>query len=75
MGWVGNPPFVRHHEFSRRAKQRVVRLAREADHDSNMNAGLHLLFFAKTKMLAHRGDVGCYVTGAKWLDNQNEHFK
>ncbi|HTW83953.1 MAG TPA: methyltransferase [Candidatus Sulfotelmatobacter sp.] len=70
VGWLGNPPFVRHHEVSRRAKERGLEVALETEHHSNLNAGLHLLFFAKTKTLALGGDVGCYVTSAEWLDNR-----
>jgi adenine-specific DNA-methyltransferase len=69
VAFCGNPPYVRHHYLTLRAKERGAKLAIEAGHPSYLNAGLHTLFFAKTKLLAGRHDVGCYVTSAEWLDN------
>ncbi|HZY96213.1 MAG TPA: class I SAM-dependent methyltransferase [Candidatus Cybelea sp.] len=74
VGWVGNPPFVRHHAFARSVKQHRLKIAVAAGHESLMTAGLHLMFFAKTKTLARKGDVGCYVTSAEWMDNRSGRF-
>jgi hypothetical protein len=71
VGFVGNPPFVRHHAFRRGLKKFGLQLAKDAGHQSVMTVGLHMLFFAKTKTLALPGDIGCYVTSAEWLDNRS----
>ena len=71
VGWLGNPPYVRHQLTTRAQKIRGVSMAATAGHSSIMTAGLHALFFTKTKLLSESGDVGCYVTPSEWVDNKS----
>lgn len=67
-GFVGNPPYVRHHDIEDRWKQWYSeRLARLGIRASTL-AGLHLHFYLKTHLLARIGDVGAFVTSSEWLD-------
>lgn len=66
--WVGNPPYVRHHELTPAAKRWSVKAARKIGHPISGLAGLHALFFLATALRASKGDVGCFVTSAEWLD-------
>lgn len=66
--FVGNPPYVRHHELSRDAKERATRLAARLGHQMSQLAGLHAYFFLVTASLAAKGDVGCFVTSSEWMD-------
>lgn len=66
--FVGNPPYIRHHELSAAAKALVIAAAKRAGHRASGLAGLHAHFFVATAHLAQPGDVGCFVTSAEWLD-------
>jgi SAM-dependent methyltransferase len=66
--WVGNPPYVRHHQLTPATKRWAARAGRRLGHPISGLAGLHALFFAATALRARPGDVGCYVTSAEWLD-------
>lgn len=66
--WVGNPPYVRHHDLSRVAKRWAVKAAKRLGHPISGLAGLHVLFFLATALRTQKGDVGCFVTSAEWLD-------
>lgn len=66
--FVGNPPYVRHHDIHRDWKEWYSRTLRRFGHDGSQLAGLHLHFFLKTLELGSPGDLGCYVTAAEWLD-------
>jgi adenine-specific DNA-methyltransferase len=66
--WVGNPPYVRHHELTPAAKRWAGKAARKLGHPVSGLAGLHALFFLATALRAQKGDVGCFVTSAEWLD-------
>ena len=67
--FVGNPPYVRHHDVGAHWKQwyalTMVRLKQPA----SQLAGLHLHFMARVAELARPGDHLCFVTSAEWLDN------
>jgi adenine-specific DNA-methyltransferase len=67
-GFIGNPPYVRHHGLSRAAKERASVLARRLGHRFSQLAGLHAHFFLATARHAVDGDVGCFVTSSEWLD-------
>jgi adenine-specific DNA-methyltransferase len=67
-GFVGNPPYVRHHDLSPAAKAWAVDAARRLGVGLSTLAGLHIYFYLATALRAKRGDVGCYVTSAEWLD-------
>lgn len=66
--FIGNPPYVRHHDISSEWKQWYSQKLRALGHHSSQLAGLHLHFFLKTLELAKPGDEGCYVTAAEWMD-------
>jgi hypothetical protein len=66
--WLGNPPYVRHHQIAPEWKDW---LAREASHlglHASKLAGLHVHFFLATAVQARAGDAGCFITSAEWLD-------
>jgi len=66
--FVGNPPYVRHHDISSDWKEWYSSTLKRLGHASSKLAGLHLHFFLKTLELAKEGDVGCFITAAEWLD-------
>lgn len=66
--FIGNPPYVRHHDIESSWKQWYSsRLASRGIRGSQL-AGLHAHFMVKTFDLAQEGDLVCYVTSAEWLD-------
>ncbi len=67
--FIGNPPYVRHHDLDPATKSRAAVLAEAAGHKLSGLAGLHALFYLAT-LSKHgaRGDVGTFVTSAEWLD-------
>ena len=66
--FVGNPPYVRHHNLSARAKAWAQSAARSAGVPISGLAGLHAYFFLATALHGRVGDVGCFVTSSEWLD-------
>jgi SAM-dependent methyltransferase len=67
--FVGNPPYVRHHELEPALKRYAKTLAREAGLSASGLSGLHAWFFVATYLRhAARGDIGAFVTSAQWLD-------
>ncbi|HSV92404.1 MAG TPA: methyltransferase [Desulfobacterales bacterium] len=66
--WVGNPPYVRHHDLTPDTKAWAARAAGEIGSKISGLAGLHALFFLATVLHGRRGDVGSFVTSAEWLD-------
>jgi len=66
--FIGNPPYVRHHEISTQWKDWYSESLKALGHASSQLAGLHLHFFVKTLALAKPGDLGCFITAAEWLD-------
>ncbi len=66
--YVGNPPYVRHHDLAAGTKAWANAAAPKVGHHISSLAGLHALFFVATQLHANVGDVGCFVTSAEWLD-------
>ena len=66
--FVGNPPYVRHHQLTPAAKAWAQRVAAKLGHRVSGLAGLHAYFFLATAAMGRPGDVGCFVTSAEWLD-------
>jgi len=66
--FIGNPPYVRHHQLSSQAKAWAQLAAASIGHRISGLAGLHAYFFLATAILGRPGDVGCFVTSAEWLD-------
>jgi hypothetical protein len=67
--YIGNPPFVRHHDIDAAWKDWYADAAAAmgAKRASKL-AGLHLHFFVRTGQLMRPGDVGMFVTAAEWMD-------
>ncbi len=67
--FVGNPPYVRHHDIATSVKRHIDTLAADAAVRRAGLAGLHVWFFVATYARhASPGDVGAFVTSAQWLD-------
>lgn len=66
--YIGNPPYVRHHQISRHWKEWLTRLARDRGLTASQLAGLHVHFFLATAAGASAGDRGVFITSAEWLD-------
>lgn len=66
--WVGNPPYVRHHDLTPETKAWAGAAAKKLGIKVSGLAGLHALFFLATALHAKSGDVGCFVTSSEWLD-------
>ncbi len=66
--YLGNPPYVRHHQLSAETKAWAQVAAAALGYKISGLSGLHALFFLATAHLARPGDVGCFVTSAEWLD-------
>ena len=66
--YIGNPPYVRHHQIPPAAKKWATLAAAALGHSISGLAGLHAYFYLATASHAKPGDVGCYVTSAEWLD-------
>ncbi len=66
--YLGNPPYVRHHDLPPRTKQWAQSAAKMIGRSISGLAGLHALFYLATAHHGRDGDVGCFVTSAEWLD-------
>lgn len=66
--FIGNPPYIRHHNLSENAKRWFATTAAAYGFKASKLAGLHVHFFLKTRTLAQPGDFGSYITAAEWLD-------
>jgi hypothetical protein len=66
--FIGNPPYVRHHDLSVQAKTWAVDAGRRLGQKVSGLSGLHAHFYLATLLKSHPGDVGCFVTSAEWLD-------
>ncbi|HUX24396.1 MAG TPA: class I SAM-dependent methyltransferase [Burkholderiales bacterium] len=66
--FIGNPPYVRHHGINTEWKNWYSDRLKKLGHGNSQLAGLHLHFFLKVLELARKGDEGCFITAAEWLD-------
>ncbi|HZC64820.1 MAG TPA: hypothetical protein VE464_24555 [Streptosporangiaceae bacterium] len=66
--FLGNPPYVRHHQIAAPGKDWLRRAAREQGLSASGLAGLHAHFFLATARHAAPGDLGVLITAAEWLD-------
>jgi adenine-specific DNA-methyltransferase len=66
--FIGNPPYVRHHDIDEQWKTWFAATAGRFGFSASKLAGLHIHFFFKTRELARPGDYGAFVTAAEWLD-------
>jgi adenine-specific DNA-methyltransferase len=66
--FLGNPPYVRHHQIGAEWKQWLTGRARRLGLHVSQLAGLHVHFFLATVLHANAGDYGALITAAEWLD-------
>ncbi|MGA9307952.1 MAG: N-6 DNA methylase [Candidatus Sulfotelmatobacter sp.] len=66
--YVGNPPYVRHHQIDSTSKQWLTAAASRLGHEASQLSGLHVYFFLATAVRAQPGDLGVFITAAEWLD-------
>lgn len=66
--FIGNPPYVRHHQISEDWKNWFADTAAAHGFKASKLAGLHVHFFLKTRVIGQRGDFGAFITAAEWLD-------
>lgn len=72
--FVGNPPYVRHHDLKPRLKRWALEASRRLGHKCSGLAGLHVYFFLATALQAAPGDVGCFITSSEWTDVRYGEF-
>ena len=66
--FVGNPPYVRHHQIHQNWKRWLTDVASRRGLSGSQLAGLHVHFFLATAEKARPGDFGAFITSAEWLD-------
>lgn len=66
--FIGNPPYVRHHQIAPEWKQWLTQTATQFGYHASQLAGLHVHFYLATLVHAKPGDFGAYITAAEWLD-------
>ena len=66
--FIGNPPYVRHHDIDEVWKDWYASTFATLGIKASALAGLHLHFFLQTRLLAKPGDVGAFITSAEWMD-------
>jgi hypothetical protein len=66
--FLGNPPYVRHHQIAAPGKEWLRHAAQEQGVAASGLAGLHAHFFLATARHAAPGDLGVLITAAEWLD-------
>ena len=66
--YVGNPPYVRHHQIEPAGKKWLADSAERLGLNTNGLAGLHAHFLVATALRVRSGDIGSFVTSAEWLD-------
>lgn len=66
--FIGNPPYVRHHDITEDWKAWYSSNFADLGIKASALAGLHLHFFLQTRLLAKAGDVGVFITSAEWMD-------
>ena len=66
--FVGNPPYVRHHQIERQWKEWLTSSAASRGLPVSALAGMHIHFFLATLLHARPGDIGAFITSAEWMD-------
>ncbi|PVB01690.1 Eco57I restriction-modification methylase domain-containing protein [Mycobacteroides abscessus] len=66
--FIGNPPYVRHHQIDAEWKQWLLNVAKARGFKASALAGLHVHFFLATAELGRQGDFGAFITGSEWMD-------
>ncbi|MCY7387349.1 MAG: methyltransferase [Burkholderiales bacterium] len=68
--YIGNPPYVRHHEISPAWKSWYQAIMKTMGVKASQLAGLHLHFFAKAIASSRPGDLVFFITAAEWLETK-----
>ena len=66
--YIGNPPYVRHHQIAPTWKDWLFNEASKLGLSASKLAGLHVYFFLATARSAKPKDFGAFITAAEWLD-------
>ncbi|HXF30430.1 MAG TPA: hypothetical protein VN522_02835 [Solirubrobacterales bacterium] len=66
--YIGNPPYVRHHNIGAKWKRWLTVTAREQGVIASQLSGLHIYFVLATAIAARPGDRGVFITSSEWLD-------
>lgn len=66
--FIGNPPYVRHHDISECWKTWYADCTESLGARGSKLAGLHVHFFIKTYLLSTAGDLALFVTSAEWME-------
>jgi adenine-specific DNA-methyltransferase len=66
--YIGNPPYVRHHQITPRWKEWLAAEATKLGLSASKLAGLHVYFFLATARNAQPKDFGAFITASEWLD-------
>lgn len=66
--FIGNPPYVRHHQIDAAWKDWLYTSASSRRLTASKLAGLHVHFFLATALHARAGDYGAFITSSEWLD-------
>lgn len=66
--FLGNPPYVRHHQIAPEWKAWLLETARRRGMKASGLAGLHVHFFLATAEHGRYGDYGAFITSAEWMD-------
>lgn len=66
--FIGNPPYVRHHQLDTKGKEWLSTEAKRLGFSASQLAGLHVHFFLATVLKARKDDFGTFITSAEWLD-------
>ncbi|WP_433675627.1 Eco57I restriction-modification methylase domain-containing protein [Microbacterium gorillae] len=66
--FIGNPPYVRHHQIDPAWKAWLLATAKKHGFKASALAGLHVHFFLATAEHGRPGDLGAFITSAEWLD-------
>jgi hypothetical protein len=66
--FIGNPPYVRHHQIEAASKLWFGEAAKALDVPASKLSGLHIHFYLRTAQLARPGDFGTFITSSEWLD-------
>lgn len=72
--FIGNPPYVRHHDISPEWKAWFSQEAASFGLKASQLSGLHLHFFLQTLRLSKIGDICLFVTAAEWMDTNYGSF-
>lgn len=66
--FIGNPPYVRHHDIPDDSKIWFGDTAKLFGFRASKLAGLHIHFFLRTREIAAPGDFGAFITSSEWMD-------